>query len=193
VHYVGQSLGALQGPLLASVSPRIHRVGLNVAGGGLVDVLLTSTNATFAAYRNGFNAQLTQLGRPPGTPAYDEFITLARTILDPADAINYGYFLENGQAANRDAFIQYIKGDEVIPTPVTQQLIDATNRGGERTVQKYPFDISLPPEVKHGFFTIFDPTLDPASPTAQFLKSVRDSAQQQMAEFLKTGVAAPTP
>lgn len=194
VHYVGQSLGALQGPLLASVSPRLHRVGLNAGGGGLVDVLLTSTNPTFVAYRTGFNGLLTQLGRPPGTPAYDEFITLARTILDPADARNYGYFLENGQADNRDAFIQYIKGDDVIPNPVTDQLISAANRGGNRTVQSYMFDIApLPKEVKHGFFAISDPSLDAASPTAQLLKSVRDTAQQQMAEFLKTGIAAPTP
>ncbi|WP_163991714.1 hypothetical protein [Pyxidicoccus caerfyrddinensis] len=190
VEYVGQSLGGLQGALIASVNERVHRVGLNAAGGGLVDVLLTSTNATFVASRNGFNALLTSAGRPVGTPAYDEFITLARTILDPADPRNYGYFLENGQAANRDAFIQYIKGDDVIPNPVTDYLLGAANQNSQRSVQSYMFDVApLPTDVKHGFFTIFDPTLDPSTSTAQFLKSVRDSAQGQMAGFLKTGIA----
>ncbi|MCY1018877.1 hypothetical protein [Pyxidicoccus sp. MSG2] len=193
MHYVGQSLGSLQGALTNSVNDKFRRVALNTAGGGLTDVLLTATNPTFVAYRTGFNNLLASANRPVGTPAYDEFITLARTILDPADPRNYGYFLENGQAANRDAFIQYIKGDDVITNPVTDYLLGAANRGGERAVQSYQFDVQpLPANVKHGFFTIFDPTLDATDPTAQFLKSVRDSAQQQVADFLKTGVA-PTP
>ncbi|QSQ22109.1 hypothetical protein JY651_44405 [Pyxidicoccus parkwayensis] len=191
VHYVGQSLGGLQGGLIGAVNTKLQHVGLNAAGGGLTDVLLTATNPTFVAYRGGFNALLTSAGRPPGTPAYDEFITLARTILDPADPRNFGYFLENGQAANREVFVQYIKGDDVIPNPVTDFLLGAANRGTQRSVQSYMFDVQpLPANVKHGFFTIFDPTADAS--TAAFLKSVRDQAQGQMAAFLQTGLA-PTP
>lgn len=195
VEYVGQSLGGLQGTLAASVNDRIHRVALNVAGGGLVDVLLTATYPTFVANRQGFNNLLASAGRPVGTPAYDEFITLARTILDPADPRNYGYSLENGQAATRDAFIQYIKGDTVIPNPVTDYLVGAANRGGDRAVQSYMFDIPqlAPADVKHGFLTIFDPSLDASDPqqaqTIAFLKSIRDSSQGQISAFLKTGIA----
>jgi hypothetical protein len=190
VDYVGQSLGGLQGALSASVSPSMRRVALNAAGGGLVDVLLTATNPVFVQRRNGFNALLASVGRNPGTPAYDEFITLARTILDPADPRNYGFYLENAPSKpeGREAFIQYIKGDDVIPNPMTKFLLDAANRPGRPTVQSATHDfVSLPKEVKHGFFTIFDPELAPDDPRAQGLKAIRDAVQGQVAEFLKTG------
>ncbi|MBZ4420472.1 hypothetical protein [Myxococcus sp. RHSTA-1-4] len=195
VDYVGQSLGGLQGPLSASVSNRMRRVALNASGGGLVDVLLTATNPVFVQYRTGFNTLLGSVGRPVGTPAYDEFITLARTILDPADALNYGRFLETASSApsGREAFIQYIQGDNVIPNPVTNQLITTANRPGARTVHTYMADISLlPANVKHGFFAAFDPTAD--AQTQAFLKSVRDQAQGQVAAFLTSNDGtAPSP
>jgi len=201
VDYVGQSLGGLQGALSASVSPRMRRVALNASGGGLVDVLLTATHPTFVGYRTNFIGLLSTLQRPQGTPQFDEFMVLARTILDPADARNYGYFLENAPSApaGRDAFVQWIKGDTVIPEPVTNFLLTSANRGGQRSVASYMFDVQpLPMHAKHGFFAIYDPSLDPTSPDPQvqgtiaFLKSVRDQAQNQVTGFLQTGVP-PTP
>ncbi|MCP3140018.1 hypothetical protein [Pyxidicoccus xibeiensis] len=191
VDYVGQSLGGLQGTLAASVSPRMRHVALNAAGGGLVDVLLTATNPVFVARRNGFLAALAPLGRTPGTPQFDEFIGLARTILDPADPVNYGYYLENAPSApaERQAFIQYIKGDNVIPNPVTDKLVAAANQNPQRSVASYMFDVPpLPADVKHGFLAIFDPGAD--AQTAAFLKSVRDAAQGQVAGFLQSGAPA---
>ncbi|MFP2910585.1 hypothetical protein ACLESD_37210 [Pyxidicoccus sp. 3LFB2] len=189
VDYVGQSLGGLQGTLSASVSERMRRVALNAAGGGLVDVLLTANNPVFVARRTGFLNLLKSTGREPGMPQFDEFINLARTILDPGDPINYGYHLVNSpsQPAGRAAFVQSIKDDDVIPNPVTRKLLDAANRGGERTVQEYMFDIPqlAPTSVKHGFFAI----RNPADPGNAFLESIRNSAQGQVATFLKTGVA----
>jgi dienelactone hydrolase len=190
VDYVGQSLGSLQGPLSASVSGSMRRVALNVGGGGLVDVLLTATNPAFVQRRAGFNALLASVGRPVGTPGYDEFITLARTILDPADARNYARFLETAPSApqGREAFVQYIQGDDVIPNPLTSAFLAAANRPGARTVQSYLFteaQVPLPVQVRHGFFNIINPQ-DPGN--AQ-LRAIRDAAQGQVAAFLLTGTA----
>ncbi len=192
VDYVGQSLGSLQGVLSASVSSRMRRVALNAAGGSLVDVLLTSPG--FATQAAAFKGQLAQAGRPEGSPQFDEFITLARTILDPADARNYGYFLVNAPSkpASRAAFVQYIKDDEIIPNAVSATLLTAANRpGATNTVQFYMAEI---PQLttfgaKHNFLTVNDPRLDPSTGTGAFLKSIRDAYQGQIAGFLKTGTA----
>ncbi|NTX02621.1 MULTISPECIES: hypothetical protein [Myxococcus] len=189
VDYVGQSLGGFQGALSASVNTRVRRTVLNVPGGDLVDTLLTSVNPTFVARREGFLGFLESVGRVSGTPAFDEFIVLARTILDPAAPRNYGWKLENleGAPAEREAFIQYIEGDEVIPNPVTQGLIAAANRDSTRTVQSYMAEVDLlPTQTRHVFLLISDPS-DPGNP---FLKSVRDTAQAQVVNFFNTGDAA---
>ncbi|WP_171818376.1 hypothetical protein [Pyxidicoccus fallax] len=203
VDYVGQSLGGLQGPLSASVSNKMRRVALNAAGGGLVDVLLTSSNPTFVRYRTGFNDLLKSVRRAPGTPAYDEFITLARTILDPADARNYAQYLVTAPSApaGREAFIQYVKDDDVIPDPVTQQLITAANLPGRRTVQSYrltfdflnAFPANMRAGIHHASFGLVIPELDENDPgQAQLiglLKMARDTSQGQVASFLQTGTA----
>ncbi|AKQ70588.1 Lipase-like protein [Myxococcus hansupus] len=200
-HYVGQSLGGIQGALSASVSPVVARTALNAPGGDLVDILLTATDPTFVRYRTGFFQSLAGIGRAPGTPEFYEFITLARTILDPASPRNYGVYLENAPSApaNREAFIQYIAGDMVMPNPVTEGLINAANNplvnaSAPRTVQSYmvPNDTPLPLDVRHAFFGIVDPSLPPDSTTSRVLKAVRDSAQNQVIQFLNTGTA-PSP
>ncbi|MCY1000215.1 hypothetical protein OWM54_24045 [Myxococcus sp. MISCRS1] len=189
VDYVGQSLGGFQGTLSASVNERMRRVALNVPGGDLVDTLLTSTNPTFAARREGFLSFLESVGRVSGTPGFDEFIVLARTILDPAAPRNYGWYLENFDKApeGREAFIQYIQGDEVIPNPVTQGLIASANRtGATRTVQSYMAQIDpLPTSARHAFLLI----INAQDPGNAFLRSVRDTAQAQVIQFLNTGTA----
>jgi len=194
VDYVAFSLGGLQGTLSASVSERMRRVALNATGGGLVDVLLTSTNPPFVARRESFLAQLRSTGREPGTPKFDEFMNLVRTILDPADPLNYGYFLENApsQPPGREAFIQFIKDDNVIPNPTTRLLRLAANRPGQsdRVVQAYMHDYPLPVDIKHGFFAIYDRN----NGGDETLKAIRDAAQGQVANFLKTGmVTNPAP
>jgi hypothetical protein len=191
VDYLGQSLGSLQGTLSASVNPRMRRVALNAAGSSLVDVLLTSP--AFQAQSTAFKKQLSDLGRPEGSPAFDEFVTLARTILDPADARNFAQYLTHApsQPAGRAAFVQYIENDEVIPNATTALLLSSANRTqpDPNAVQWYMW--SLPQlttfGAKHNFLTVNDPTADAG--TAAFLKSIRDAAQGQVAGFLKTGTA----
>ncbi|WP_223641376.1 hypothetical protein [Corallococcus sp. EGB] len=187
VDYVGQSLGGIMGTMSTAVSPRVHRSVLNVAGGNLASVLLTAP--AFSAQRTAFLAQLASAGVNPGTPAFDTFISLANTILDPADARNYAYLLDNNAAAGTDpkvhrAFIQYIEGDQVIPNANTQALINAANRkDAPRTVATYMFPESLiggiPASGRHSFLN------HPQIPV-----SVRDAAQDQIIGFLSTGTVA---
>ncbi|MCP3105187.1 hypothetical protein LZ198_40595 [Myxococcus sp. K15C18031901] len=186
VDYVGQSLGSFHGTMVASVNTRVRNVALNVPGGDLVDTLLLGP--AFAPQRNGFLDTLEAQGRVSGTPAFDEFIVLARTILDPAAPRNYGWFLANAPSApeGRKAFIQYITGDQVIPNAVTEPLIASANRDSTKTVQSYLFDLPfLPAQARHPFMLVVDSS-DPGNAT---LKAVRDQAQGQIIEFFNTGVA----
>ncbi|NPD25276.1 hypothetical protein HPP06_17835 [Corallococcus exiguus] len=172
VDYVGQSLGGIMGTMSTAVSPRVHRSVLNVAGGNLAGVLLTAPD--FKPQRDAFLGQLATAGINPGMPAFDTFIGLANTILDPADARNYAYLLENNVAAGADpavhrAFIQYIADDTVIPNANTLALINAANRtDAPRTVASYMFPAS---ESSRGHsFLVYSA-----------------NAQNQAVEFLKTG------
>ncbi|RKG77319.1 hypothetical protein [Corallococcus terminator] len=189
VDYVGQSLGGILGTLISGTSPRVHRTVLNTAGGNLVGVLLSSP--AFTSVRTAFLAQLATAGITPGIPAFDTFMSLAGTILDPADPRNYAYGLENTAAAGTDvnvhrAFIQYIAGDGVIPNPTTLALIAAANRtAAPRTVASYQFTYStddLAADLRHGFLS--DPRVNIA---------IRDAAQDQVISFLTTGTVAAQP
>lgn len=83
VYWVGQSLGAILGTLNVAANPRISRAVLNVGGGTVVDVL---TNAP--AFTTTVSALLTSLGLQPGTPAYFQFLLVAKWVLDPAEPVN---------------------------------------------------------------------------------------------------------
>ncbi|NOK20151.1 hypothetical protein [Corallococcus carmarthensis] len=187
VDYVGQSLGGILGTMSTGVSPRVRRSVLNVAGGNLTGVLLTSP--AFAAQRTAFLGQLASAGVNPGTPAFDTFISLAGTILDPADARNYAYLLDNNAAAGTDpavhrTFIQYIEGDAVIPNANTVAMINAANRtDAPRTVATYMFGEAaigaIPAAGRHAFLN-----------NPQIPEAVRNAAQDQIIGFLATGTVA---
>jgi hypothetical protein len=84
VYYSGQSLGALQGVMNVATNPRISKAGFNVGGGTIVDIF---TNSPAFAAQVG---QLLQgLGIAPGTPQFLQFLVVGKTVLDPADPINY--------------------------------------------------------------------------------------------------------
>ena len=84
IYYSGQSLGAIQGVADVATNPRISKAGFNVGGGTIVDVFTQSP-----AFVANTNALLAGLGIAPGTSAYLQFLVVAKTILDPADPINF--------------------------------------------------------------------------------------------------------
>jgi hypothetical protein len=84
VYFSGQSLGSIQGAASVAANPRITKAALNVGGGTAVDVFTTSP-----AFATGVGQLEASLGIAPGTAAYFQFLIVAKTVLDPADPINY--------------------------------------------------------------------------------------------------------
>lgn len=181
IHYVGQSLGGILGPLYTSASPVVKNAVFNVPAGDLTGVLFNSP--AFAQAKAGFLAALDAQGLKPGTPGFDQFLVLGKTILDPADPINYVYAVENGPASpatGREALIQYIEKDQVSPNAQTEALIAAANRtGAPKTVNvsKFtPTEAELPLDKRHAFLLDFR-----GNPT------ITGQAQGQVVQFLGTG------
>ena len=84
VYYSSQSLGSLNGAGNVATNPRISKAGFNVGGGTTVDVF---TNAP--SFASTTNALLNSIGIVRGTASYLQFLVVAKTILDPADPINF--------------------------------------------------------------------------------------------------------
>ncbi|MEO7731381.1 MAG: hypothetical protein ABIY55_10435, partial [Kofleriaceae bacterium] len=84
IYYSGQSLGAIQGAMNVATNPRISKAVLNVGGGTLVDVFTNSP-----AFATQVNALLAGLGIVRGTAGFLQFLVVAKTVLDPADPINF--------------------------------------------------------------------------------------------------------
>lgn len=130
VRYLGQSLGALQGAMNLAVNPRLGAGTLNVGGGTIVDIFTTSP-----AFGPSTDELLTGLGISPGTAAYLQVLAVAKTILDPADPINFAGHLKssplpnllanpNGSIAqsSKPVLAQAAFCDQTVPNPFTYLL-----------------------------------------------------------------------
>ena len=137
IFYSGQSLGAIQGAMDVATDPRISKAGFNVGGGTIVDVFTTSP-----AFVAQTDALLAGLGIVPGTPAYLQFLVIAKMVLDPADPLNFvGHLTANTlpnllpplggntngtvPQAPKDVITQIANCDQVVPNPFN--LLYASN------------------------------------------------------------------
>jgi pimeloyl-ACP methyl ester carboxylesterase len=178
IDYVGQSLGGILGTLYTAVSPDVHSVVLNVPGGYLTQVLAEATDPNFVAMKTILYSTLASKGMPQGSPAFDTFVRSGQWILDPGDPINYSWYVMNGTQvpADREALVQYITRDTIIPNSTTQALLDSANlRGGSSKLLSFikydPSDTELPPNSRHGFLFSSTPTAAQAqSDVVQFLQ-----------------------
>jgi hypothetical protein len=128
INYAGQGLGGILGTLYTSVSPDVHNVVLNAPGGDPAGILLLSRQ--FTPFRAAFLRTLADQGIHPGEIGFDTFVGTAKWILDPADPLNMIFSVRNGPSmpvGSRNALIQYITVDEVIPNETTEELISAAN------------------------------------------------------------------
>jgi hypothetical protein len=121
VYYSGQSLGAIQGAANVATNPRISKAAFNVPGGALVDVFTSSPSCT-----SQVSALLASLGIQPGSSAYLQFLVVAKTVLDPADPINFvGHIthdtlpnlLGSGDQAPKAVIEQMAYCDQTVPNP----------------------------------------------------------------------------
>ncbi|MFT3912766.1 MAG: hypothetical protein QM704_01380 [Anaeromyxobacteraceae bacterium] len=130
VRYLGQSLGSLQGAMSMAVNPRLASGVLNVGGGTIVDIFTNSPE-----FGPSTDQLLAGLGISPGTSAYLQFLAVAKTILDPADPINFAGHLKanplpnllanpNGSVAQapKAVLAQAAFCDQSVPNPFTYLL-----------------------------------------------------------------------
>lgn len=197
IYFSGQSLGAIQGAMDVATNPRISKAVFNVGGGSIVDIFASSPAFTATTDR-----LLAGLGITRGSAAFLQFLVVAKTILDPADPINFAghltartlpnLLLTGGppQAAKK-ILTQVANCDAVVPNPFS--LVYASNVGtgplpgfpgfgGPGTFQLFvsqPFDPDtfefgkcLVSTVDHGFLT------DWVNPTLTAL------AQRDLANFV---------
>jgi hypothetical protein len=134
ISYAGQSLGGILGSLYSCVAPEVKNSALNVPGGGLTNIILTSQNSGLIALKNAFQAGLAAQGVPLNSPTYDIFLGIVQWIVDPADPLNAGPYLvkETGlgnglgnAGSTRRGFIQWVLNDQVVPNPTTVDLIQS--------------------------------------------------------------------
>jgi hypothetical protein len=84
IYFSGQSLGAIHGTMDVATNPRISKAVLNVGGGTLTDIFTNSP-----AFTAQVDALLAQVGITRGTPQFLQFLIVAKTVLDPADPVNF--------------------------------------------------------------------------------------------------------
>lgn len=85
IHFVGHSLGAMAGIGAIGANDVVASATLAMPGGGIARLL--DASATFGPR---IRAGLAAAGVQAGTPAYDQFMFAAQTIVDSADPINHG-------------------------------------------------------------------------------------------------------
>jgi hypothetical protein len=84
IYYSGQSLGSIQGTMDVATNPRISKAVFNVGGGSIVDIFTNSP-----AFAPAVDWLLAGIGIQRGTAGFLQFLVVAKTILDPADPINF--------------------------------------------------------------------------------------------------------
>ncbi len=186
IGYVGNSLGAFAGSLLATIEPDLGPTVLNVVGGNY-GVLLKDSGT--------YGPLLAGAGIPPDTFAElqalhfiqwlgevaDPYAFAPYPVLNPIDELTYDGtdFVRGANLPAKDIVIQMVTGDDVVPNSTTVPLA--------RVMGVSLADTTFPTGTPHGFLS----NIDPASPVA----TAHDCAVQQTAEWLSTafgGAAALT-
>ena len=203
IYYAGLSFGGAYGSVFAAVEPDIRAVVLNVPGGPLIDSRLSPASRSLIG--NILNRSPSILNAPTGPPffGYNENIPLrdqppvTNTIIGAAalqEVIDHGEWV--GQQGNPVAFARYIrrsplenmnakpviiqfaKGDQGVPNPLTSALI----RAGDLTDRATYF--------RNDLAFVADPTIpkDPHGFLVSFFNlgvtTISLQAQEQMAFFL---------
>jgi hypothetical protein len=118
--YVGQSLGGIEGTLFMAGASAPTTGVLNVPGGRLVDILLTSP-----AFSSLVTPILQANNITADTPAYYQLVNIFRWIMDPGDPINFGRNVRNSpfmMHPQKNVIVQEAGNDMVIPNPWTEAL-----------------------------------------------------------------------
>lgn len=147
--YYGQSFGGIYGTMLGGADPRVDRLVLNVAGGPITEIARLSpafrpltTQALGGAVPgllNGgyfsFTEQLPLVGDAPvlspspSAVAIQEYLALATWLTRPGNPETYAPLLRltppGGRANAKQVVFQVAYGDQTVPNPTSQVLINA--------------------------------------------------------------------
>jgi hypothetical protein len=152
IGFIGQSLGSIQGAADVASNPRIDTAVFNVGGGTTVDVFTNSPSFTSLV-----DQLLAQLGIAPGSSSYLQFLVVAKTVLDPADPVNFAGHIQSNTLPNllasppapqspKTVLAQAAFCDQTVPNPFnyifdsnlgTGPLPGAPGFGGPGTFQVY--------------------------------------------------------
>ncbi len=206
IYFAGQSLGSIQGVADVAANPRISAAVFNVGGGTVVDVFTNSP-----AFVATTNALLAGLGIVPGTAKYLQFLTVAKTVLDPAEPVNFAGHLQSNTLPNllgtgnqipKAVLAQAAFCDQVVPNPFnfildanagTGPLLGATGFGGPGTFELFYKGTAPPTPAALGACPAPGGTNIPASAVSHgFLTDWADTAmttqaQLDAAKFLLAG------
>ncbi|MBT9588692.1 hypothetical protein IV102_35475 [bacterium] len=153
IGYLGQSLGGIVGAVYTATDPLSRNAVLNVAGGRLSSLVLSSTNI-----RPGVIAGLAAQGVVAGSDTFNQFFLIAQTVLDDADGFNYAApaltgALKGGAGTASRVLQQEAVGDATVPNSASRDLANAFSQvPGFSHVQPIVQALSLVPAVSPGVF-----------------------------------------
>ncbi|HEY0767770.1 MAG TPA: hypothetical protein VGD47_07410, partial [Steroidobacteraceae bacterium] len=124
IHYLGHSLGAIEGSTLMGVIPKalVGTATLAMPGGQIAQLVRDSP-----AFAPRINAGLAAQGLQQGTTLYEQFFRDTQTVIDAGDPINYIALAK----LNHPIHLIQVVGtspqsqDQVVPNSATQRLIVA--------------------------------------------------------------------
>ena len=117
IGFSGLTLGAMHGVPFLTVEPTVNRGALSAPGGGIARLLNGSE-----VFGPRIRAGLAAAGVEPGTPEFEQFLTIAQTVVDSADPINW---IE--EAAEFNAIVLHeIIDDSIIPNSVPTAPLSGT-------------------------------------------------------------------
>ncbi len=189
VVYVGQSMGAIRGAVIAATESRIGKTVLNVGGASLVDIFVNSPN--FQAAVSGILAA-NGLDKTTNPAGFAQFINTAKWILDPADPMSFAQSLTHSQLALPDLVASAVLGHAVnVPTKgvLMQEAVDDqvvpnltttayANLIGVTPTTYFSTGSTTLPINRHPFFTIWN------SSSSTDEATVTTAAQLEAANFL---------
>jgi hypothetical protein len=160
-YFMGHSLGSVQGAMDVAANPRFTKAVFNAPGGTAVDVFTNSP-----AFAKQVGELLAGLGVAPGTSQYLQFLVVAKTILDPAEPLNYAGHITSNTLPNllpplggnpngsvpqmpKKALAQVPFCDQVIPNPF--EFLFASNMGAS----PLPLDPAFSSPTATGTLQIF--------------------------------------
>jgi hypothetical protein len=203
VFFSGQSLGAINGAPDVATNPRIAKAGLNVGGGTVVDVFTNSP-----AFTSEVDGLLSSLGIEPGTSAYLQFLVVAKTVLDPADPINFvGHItqdtlpnlLGSGNQTPKAVLSQSAYCDQTVPNPfnfIYANVLGATplppTGGAGSASAAYELFVNGVPAAGLSCDPIPSSAVEHAFITDWNNSTITTNAQNDIANFVMKGTVPPS-